>query len=104
MNDQQQSQDGNRDIKGEGTPRVGKISMSPSSHDVKFADFSQIVLTPTHGILKFGLHQIGTDEFIVHTQVVMPPQALVGLAEGLKKQIEIIKEKHGKPPSSPMEP
>jgi len=103
MNDQP-TQDGSKEGKGEGAPKMGKIIMAQSSHDVKFADFAQIVLTPTHGIMKFGLHQAGTDEFIVHTQIVMPPQALTGFAEGLKKQIDLIKEKHAKPPTSPMEP
>lgn len=98
----QPTQDGSKNSKGE-TPRVGKIQMAPSSHDVKFADFAQIVLTPTHGILKFGMHQAGTDDFVIHTQIVMPPQALTGFAEGLKKQIDIIKEKHSRPPTSPME-
>ena len=66
--------------------------MSPASHDIKFADFAQIVLTPTHGIIKFGLHQAGSDDFVVHTQVAMPPQALAGFADGLKQQIEKIKQ------------
>ena len=81
----------------------GKISMSQSSHDIKFADFAQIVLTPTHGIIKFGLHQPGTNEFVVHTQVALPPQALVRLAEGLKIQIDKIRTQQqqsgpGQPP------
>lgn len=104
MDDNEKQQNGSKEPKGEGQQRMGKISMSPSAHDVKFADFAQIVLTPTHGIMKFGLHQAGTDEFVIHTQIVMPPQALVGFADGLKKQIDIIKEKQAKPPTSPMEP
>ena len=83
--------------------KQGKITMSPASHDIKFSDFAQIVLTPTHGIIKFGLHQAGTNEFIVHTQIAMPPQALARFADGLKMQIEKIKEQHkqhgeGNPP------
>lgn len=83
--------------------RQGKIILSPGAHDVKFADFAQIVLTPTHGILKFGLHQAGTDEFVVHTQVVMPPQALTQFADGLKAQIERIKTQQPNPSQKPSE-
>jgi hypothetical protein len=83
--------------------RQGKIIISPSAHDVKFADFAQIILTPTHGILKFGLHQAGTDEFVVHTQVVMPPQALTQFAEGLKVQIDRIKTQQVNPSKQPTE-
>ncbi len=85
----------------------GVITMSQSAHDIKFADFAQVVLTPTHGIIKFGLHQAGTNEFVVHTQVALPPQAIVRLAEGMKLQIDKIRDQHkqqghGQTPS-PME-
>ena len=103
MDDPNQEQNGKHEQTGKSQQRVGKITMSPSSHDVRFADFAQIVLTPTHGVVKFGVHQAGTDEFVVHTQIAMPPQALVLFAEGLKKQIDMIKEQQGKQPPK-MEP
>lgn len=86
------SGNGKKDKGVSGKVRKGKITMSTSSHDIKFADFAQIILTPTHGIIKFGLHQAGSDDFVVHTQIAMPPQALAGFADGLKQQIEKIKK------------
>lgn len=86
------SGNGKKNKGAEGNVRKGKINMSPTSHDIKFADFAQIVLTPTHGIIKFGLHQAGTDDFVIHTQIAMPPQALAGFADGLKQQIDKIKK------------
>jgi hypothetical protein len=103
MDYSEQEQNGKNEPKDKGQQRVGKISLAPSSHEVKFADFAQIVLTPTHGIIKFGVHQTGTDEFVVHSQIAMPPQALVMFAEGLKKQIEMIKDQQSKQPPR-MEP
>ena len=76
--------------------KQGKITLAPSSHDVKFADFAQIILTPTHGIIKFGCHQAGTEEFVVHTQIALPPPALTRFAEGLKQQIDRIMEQQKK--------
>jgi len=96
MDNFEKEQNGKNEPKDKGQQRIGKITMSSSSHEVKFADFAQIVLTPTHGVLKFGVHQAGTDEFVIHTQVAMPPQALVMFAEGLKKQIDMIKEQQNK--------
>jgi hypothetical protein len=94
---------GKKDKSDQENARQGKIIIAPGAHDVKFADFAQIVLTPTHGILKFGLHQAGTDEFVVHTQVVMPPQALTQFAEGLKAQIDRIKTQQTNPSKQPTE-
>lgn len=96
MTNPQKSGNGQKGKAGAGQARQGKITMAPTSYDVKFADFAQIILTPTHGTIKFGTHQAGTDEFMVHTQIAMPPQALAGFADGLKQQIEKIKEQQKK--------
>ncbi|MFH1513846.1 MAG: hypothetical protein ABIG42_00115 [bacterium] len=96
MNNPQQPGNGQKGPGGAGQVRQGKITMAPTSFDVKFADFAQIVLTPTHGTIKFGTHQAGTDDFVVHTQIAMPPQALAGFADGLKQQIDRIKEQQKK--------
>ena len=103
MNKPQQAGNGQKGSAGTGQTRQGKITMAPTSHDVKFADFAQIILTPTHGTIKFGTHQAGTDEFVVHTQVVMPPQALAGFADGLKQQIDKIKQQQKKQADNPPE-
>ena len=70
-----------------------KVIMTPSSHEIRFADFFQITLAPSHGILKFGYFHPQTQEFIVHTQVALTPQGVVGLAEGLKKQLDVVRGK-----------
>jgi hypothetical protein len=103
MVEQNPSGNGKKEQGASGQVRKGKITMSPTSHEIRFADFAQIVLTPTHGIIKFGLHQAGSDEFVVHTQIAMPPQALAGFAEGLKQQIEKIKEQQKKQKENPPE-
>jgi hypothetical protein len=70
-----------------------KVIMSPSSHEIRFSDFFQITLAPSHGIIKFGYFHPQTQEFIVHTQVALTPQGVVGLAEGLKKQLDVVRGK-----------
>jgi hypothetical protein len=70
-----------------------KVIMAPSSHEIRFADFFQITLAPSHGVLKFGYFHPQTQEFIVHTQVALTPQGVVGLAEGLKKQLDVVRGK-----------
>lgn len=103
MVEQNPSGNGKKEQGASGQMKKGRITMSQTSHEVRFADFAQIVLTPTHGIIKFGLHQAGSDEFVVHTQIAMPPQALAGFAEGLKQQIEKIKEQQKKQKENPPE-
>jgi hypothetical protein len=70
-----------------------KVIMAPSSHEIKFSDFFQITLAPSHGIIKFGYFHPQTQEFIVHTQVALTPQGVVGLADGLKKQLDVVRGK-----------
>lgn len=70
-----------------------KVIMTQASHDIRFADFFQITLSPSHGILKFGYFHPQSQEFIVHTQVALTPRGVVGLAEGLKKQLEVVQGK-----------
>ena len=70
-----------------------KVVMTQSSHEVRFADFFQITLSPSHGILKFGYFHPQTQEFIVHTQIALTPQGVMGLAEGLKKQLQVVQGK-----------
>lgn len=70
-----------------------KVIMAPSSHEIRFADFFQITLAPSHGIIKFGYFHPQTQEFIVHTQVALTPQGVVGLADGLKKQLDVVRGK-----------
>lgn len=70
-----------------------KVIMTQTSHDIRFADFFQITLSPSHGILKFGYFHPQSQEFIVHTQVALTPRGVVGLAEGLKKQLEVVQGK-----------
>ncbi len=71
-------------------PKPQKVSMAPSSHQVLFADFFQITLAPSHGVIKFGYFHPQTHEFIVHTQVAMTPQGILGLSAGLQKQLEMV--------------
>ena len=70
-----------------------KVIMVPSSHEIRFADFFQITLSPSHGVIKFGYFHPQTQEFIVHTQVALTPQGVVGLADGLKKQLDVVRGK-----------
>lgn len=70
-----------------------KVVMTQSSHEVRFADFFQITLSPSHGILKFGYFHPQTQEFIVHTQIALTPQGVMGLSEGLKKQLQVVQGK-----------
>ena len=70
-----------------------KVIMTQSSHDVRFADFFQITLAPSHGILKFGYFHPQSQEFIVHTQIALTPQGVMGLSEGLKKQLGVVQGK-----------
>ena len=104
MENPKPSGNGKKDQGQSGQVRKGKVILSSTAHDVKFADFAQIVLTQTHGVIKFGMHQAGTDEFVVHSQVVMPPQALTHFAEGLKAQIDKIKEQQENPKNPQVEP
>jgi hypothetical protein len=67
-----------------------KVIMAPSSHEVRFADFFQITLAPSHGILKFGYFHPQSQEFIVHTQIALTPQGVLGLSAGLKKQLDVV--------------
>ena len=70
-----------------------KVIMAPSSHEIRFADFFQVTLAPSHGMLKFGYFHPQTGEFIVHTQIALTPQGVVGLADGLKKQLDVVRGK-----------
>ena len=79
---------------GKKTPqKPKKVVMTQSSHEVRFADFFQITLSPSHGILKFGYFHPQTQEFIVHTQIALTPQGVMGLSEGLKKQLQVVQGK-----------
>jgi len=72
--------------------RKVKIVISPSAQEVKFADFFGYTLTPTHAVVKFGMLQPETGEFVVHTQIAMTPQGMVALSEGLRKNIEKVRK------------
>lgn len=73
-----------------------KAKLSPSAQDVKFADMFGVTLSPTHGVVKFGVFHPETGEFIIHTQIAMTPQGMVALSQTLQKNIEKIKQM--KPP------
>jgi len=81
-------------------PRKVKMKMSASAGDVKFADMFGFTLSPTHGIIKFGVFYPESGEFVVHTQIALTPQGLVALSQSLQKNIEMVRKKQKRPPTS----
>jgi hypothetical protein len=77
-----------------------KIRMSPSAGDVKFADMFGFTLSPTHGIIKFGVFYPESGEFVIHTQIALTPQGMVALSQSLQKNIERIRKKPTGQPGS----
>ncbi len=77
-----------------------KVIVSPNGMDVKFADLFGFTLGPTHGVVKFGVMQPETGEFVVHTQIALTPQGMVALSQALQKNLEKIRKmkKPGKGP------
>jgi len=71
--------------------RKVKVVMAQSSQEVKFADMFGFALSPTHGVVKFGVFQPETGEFVVHTQIALTPQGMVALSQSLQKNIEKVR-------------
>ncbi len=79
-----------------GPPRKkAKLVMSPSAQKVVFADTFGFTLTPTHGIIKFGVFHPESGEFVVHTQVALSPQGLVALNRSLTANLPKVSKKKG---------
>jgi hypothetical protein len=72
--------------------RQVKVVISPQAQDVLFADIFGFTLGPSHGIIRFGVLQPETGEFVVHTQIALTPQGMMALSDGLKKNIENIRK------------
>jgi len=81
-------------------PRQIKVIMSQSAQEVKFADMFGFTLSPTHGLVKFGVFQPETGEFIVHTQIALTPQGMVALSQSLAKNIEKVRKAKPQPGQS----
>ena len=94
---------GNDEPSGANQPDVKKrrlkVVHSPSAQEVKFADMFGFTITPTHGIVKFGVMHPETGEFVVHTQIALTPAGMVSLSEALKQNIE--KARNVKPNPGP---
>ena len=80
--------------------RKVNIKMSPSSQDVKFADMFGFTLSPTHGVIKFGVFHPETGDFIVHTQIALTPQGLVALSRSLKQNLDKVRKQKPGPKQS----
>ena len=81
--------------------RKVKLAISQSAQEVKFADMFGITIAPTHGVVKFGVFQPETGEFVVHTQIALTPQGMIGLSQSLQKNLENVKKrKDGSGPGS----
>ena len=72
-----------------------KVVVSQSAQEVKFADMFGFTISPTHGLVKFGVLQPETGEFIVHTQIAMTPQGMVSLSNALQANLQKIRNMKG---------
>ncbi len=92
--------DGDKHKPGGPKKRKVKVLMSQNAQEVRFADMFAFTLSPTHGIVKFGVFHPETGEFIVHTQIALTPQGMVAFSQSLTKQLEKVrKNKPGGPRS-----
>jgi hypothetical protein len=90
--DDEHSHDGPIGMPPGAKPRKLKVVISQSAQDVKFADLFGFTLGPTHGIVKFGVLQPETGEFVIHTQIALTPQGMVALSQALQKNLEKIRQ------------
>lgn len=98
-NDQGQINKGNVGQPRGPVKRKLKILMSQSAQEVKFADMFGFTLTPSHAIVKFGVMQPETGEFVVHTQIALTPQGMMAFGQAIQKNLQKLKKpKHGKGP------
>lgn len=67
-----------------------QVSFAPQSHSVLYSDFAQITINPHSATLRFGTQVPGRNEFVVHTQLAMPPQALVAFANAIQQHLQAI--------------
>ena len=68
-----------------------KVVTSENGKDVKFSDMFGFTVTPSHAIVKFGVMQPESGEFVIHSQIAMTPQGLIALHQALGKNIEKIR-------------
>ncbi|MCG3151012.1 MAG: hypothetical protein GEEBNDBF_00278 [bacterium] len=67
-----------------------QVSFAPQAHSVLYSDFAQITINPHSATLRFGTQVPGRNEFVVHTQLAMPPQALVAFANAIQQHLQAI--------------
>lgn len=80
--------DGLESMPAGGQRRKVKVTISQSAQEVKFADMFGFMLSQTHGVIRFGVFQPETSEFIVHTQIALTPQGMLALSKSLQQNIE----------------
>jgi len=80
-----------------GKRRKVKVTISQSAQEVRFADMFGFMLNPSHGVIRFGVYQPETGEFVVHTQIALTPQGMMGLSKSLKENIEKARKKRPGP-------
>lgn len=64
-----------------------QVSFAPQAHSVLFSDFAQITINPHTAVLRFGTQIPGRNEFVIHSQIAMPPQALMAFAQAIQQHM-----------------
>ncbi|MEO7993731.1 MAG: DUF3467 domain-containing protein [bacterium] len=67
-----------------------QINFAPQAHSVLYSDFAQITINPHSAVLRFGTQIPGRNEYVVHSQIAMPPQALVAFAQAIQQHLQAI--------------
>jgi hypothetical protein len=94
--------DGLENLPAGGQRRKVKVTISQSAQEVKFADMFGFMLSQTHGIIRFGVFQPETGEFVVHSQIAMTPQGMQALSKSLQQNIEKARRKRKPGPETRM--
>lgn len=69
-----------------------QVSFAPQAHSMLYSDFAQITINPHSAMLRFGTQVPGQNQFVVHTQIAMPPQALVAFANAIQQHLASIEQ------------
>jgi len=64
-----------------------RVNFAPQAYSMLYSDFAQITLNQHSATLRFGTQVPGQNEFVVHTQIAMPPQALVAFANAIQQHL-----------------
>ncbi|HYE77169.1 MAG TPA: hypothetical protein VEI97_04210 [bacterium] len=64
-----------------------QVSFAPQAHSVLYSDFAQITINPHSAVLRFGTQIPGRNEFVIHSQIAMPPQALMAFAQAIQQHM-----------------